>query len=171
MVTSGVYTQRCTSFDVFISSKQDVPTHLQYGGTQLPTFCHICAKGINMCTLIHAEAHGYEITTLHTHIHAPVKTRPAASSIVAFFFCCCCHASLPFSFFDLLFSPTQNVDKWSFDVFALNEASGDHALKFIFYELLTRYDLISRFKVKQNRHNAPLVITIPSVCVIKTRGD
>lgn len=41
----------------------------------------------------------------------------------------------------------QNVDKWSFDVFALNEASGDHALKFIFYELLTRYDLISRFKV------------------------
>lgn len=45
-------------------------------------------------------------------------------------------------------TPTQNVDRWSFDVFALNEASGDHALKFIFYELLTRYDLISRFKVK-----------------------
>lgn len=41
----------------------------------------------------------------------------------------------------------QNVDKWSFDVFALNDASGDHALKFIFYELLTRYDLINRFKV------------------------
>uniref|UniRef100_A0A673IHN8 Phosphodiesterase n=1 Tax=Sinocyclocheilus rhinocerous TaxID=307959 RepID=A0A673IHN8_9TELE len=39
------------------------------------------------------------------------------------------------------------VDKWSFDVFALNESSGDHALKFIFYELLTRYDLISRFKI------------------------
>ncbi|XP_030301069.1 calcium/calmodulin-dependent 3',5'-cyclic nucleotide phosphodiesterase 1C isoform X2 [Calypte anna] len=41
----------------------------------------------------------------------------------------------------------KNVDKWSFDVFALNEASGDHALKFIFYELLTRYDLINRFKI------------------------
>uniref|UniRef100_A0A8C4L732 Phosphodiesterase n=1 Tax=Equus asinus asinus TaxID=83772 RepID=A0A8C4L732_EQUAS len=40
-----------------------------------------------------------------------------------------------------------DVDKWSFDVFSLNEASGDHALKFIFYELLTRYDLISRFKI------------------------
>ncbi|KAF2975780.1 hypothetical protein EK904_014630 [Melospiza melodia maxima] len=40
----------------------------------------------------------------------------------------------------------KNVDKWSFDVFALNDASGDHALKFIFYELLTRYDLINRFK-------------------------
>lgn len=39
------------------------------------------------------------------------------------------------------------MDTWSFDVFALNDASGDHALKFIFYELLTRYDLINRFKV------------------------
>ncbi|XP_034038623.1 calcium/calmodulin-dependent 3',5'-cyclic nucleotide phosphodiesterase 1A-like isoform X3 [Thalassophryne amazonica] len=44
-------------------------------------------------------------------------------------------------------SVLKNVDKWSFDVFALNEASGDHALKFIFYELLTRYDLINRFKI------------------------
>uniref|UniRef100_A0AAR2J0H1 Phosphodiesterase n=1 Tax=Pygocentrus nattereri TaxID=42514 RepID=A0AAR2J0H1_PYGNA len=41
----------------------------------------------------------------------------------------------------------QHVDTWSFDVFALNDASGDHALKFIFYELLTRYDLINRFKI------------------------
>ena len=55
------------------------------------------------------------------------------------------------SFLSFIFSSTQNVDKWSFDVFALNEASGDHALKFIFYELLTRYDLISRFKVKIRR--------------------
>ncbi|KAK5849718.1 hypothetical protein PBY51_014030 [Eleginops maclovinus] len=41
----------------------------------------------------------------------------------------------------------KHLDMWSFDVFALNEASGDHALKFVFYELLTRYDLINRFKV------------------------
>lgn len=41
----------------------------------------------------------------------------------------------------------QHVDTWSFNVFALNESSGDHALKFVFYELLTRYDLINRFKV------------------------
>lgn len=40
------------------------------------------------------------------------------------------------------------MDTWSFNVFALNEASGDHALKFVFYELLTRYDLIHRFKVR-----------------------
>ncbi|XP_069007860.1 LOW QUALITY PROTEIN: dual specificity calcium/calmodulin-dependent 3',5'-cyclic nucleotide phosphodiesterase 1A [Embiotoca jacksoni] len=41
----------------------------------------------------------------------------------------------------------KHADMWSFDVFALNEASGDHALKFVFYELFTRYDLINRFKV------------------------
>ncbi|NWI58660.1 PDE1C phosphodiesterase, partial [Calyptomena viridis] len=41
----------------------------------------------------------------------------------------------------------KDVDKWSFDVFALNDASGDHSLKFIFYELLTRCDLINRFKI------------------------
>uniref|UniRef100_A0A7N6BE15 PDE1 N-terminal domain-containing protein n=1 Tax=Anabas testudineus TaxID=64144 RepID=A0A7N6BE15_ANATE len=46
-----------------------------------------------------------------------------------------------------------NMNMWSFDVFALNEASGDHALKFVFYELLTRYDLINRFKVCQQTHN------------------
>lgn len=42
----------------------------------------------------------------------------------------------------------QDVDKWSFDVFALNEASGEHSLKFMIYELFTRYDLINRFKVR-----------------------
>lgn len=45
--------------------------------------------------------------------------------------------------------PFQHVDMWSFNVFALNDASGDHALKFVFYDLLTRYDLINRFKVRQ----------------------
>ncbi|XP_019409806.1 PREDICTED: calcium/calmodulin-dependent 3',5'-cyclic nucleotide phosphodiesterase 1A isoform X4 [Crocodylus porosus] len=41
----------------------------------------------------------------------------------------------------------KEVDKWSFDVFALNEASGEHSLKFMMYELFTRYDLMSRFKI------------------------
>ncbi|XP_003791507.1 calcium/calmodulin-dependent 3',5'-cyclic nucleotide phosphodiesterase 1A [Otolemur garnettii] len=41
----------------------------------------------------------------------------------------------------------KDIDKWSFDVFALNEASGEHSLKFIIYELFTRYDLINRFKI------------------------
>uniref|UniRef100_A0A4X2LQ25 Phosphodiesterase n=1 Tax=Vombatus ursinus TaxID=29139 RepID=A0A4X2LQ25_VOMUR len=41
----------------------------------------------------------------------------------------------------------KDVDKWSFDVFALNDASGEHSLKFMIYELFTRYDLINRFKI------------------------
>nr|XP_057938905.1 dual specificity calcium/calmodulin-dependent 3',5'-cyclic nucleotide phosphodiesterase 1A [Doryrhamphus excisus] len=41
----------------------------------------------------------------------------------------------------------KDVDQWSFDVFALHEATGDHALKFLVYELLTRYDLITRFRI------------------------
>uniref|UniRef100_A0A671WQC8 Phosphodiesterase n=1 Tax=Sparus aurata TaxID=8175 RepID=A0A671WQC8_SPAAU len=41
----------------------------------------------------------------------------------------------------------KHVDMWSFDVFALNDTSGDHALRIVFYELLTRYDLINHFKV------------------------
>ncbi|KAM4025732.1 dual specificity calcium/calmodulin-dependent 3',5'-cyclic nucleotide phosphodiesterase 1A isoform 1-T1 [Anomaloglossus baeobatrachus] len=41
----------------------------------------------------------------------------------------------------------KEVDQWSFNVFSLNEASGEHALKFMVYELFTRYDLINRFKI------------------------
>ncbi|XP_073710784.1 dual specificity calcium/calmodulin-dependent 3',5'-cyclic nucleotide phosphodiesterase 1A isoform X3 [Misgurnus anguillicaudatus] len=41
----------------------------------------------------------------------------------------------------------KDVDKWSFDVFRLQEASSEHSLKFLVYELLTRYDLISRFRI------------------------
>ncbi|XP_012410755.1 dual specificity calcium/calmodulin-dependent 3',5'-cyclic nucleotide phosphodiesterase 1A isoform X2 [Trichechus manatus latirostris] len=41
----------------------------------------------------------------------------------------------------------KDIDKWSFDVFALNDASGEHSLKFMMYELFTRYDLINRFKI------------------------
>nr|XP_023657623.1 calcium/calmodulin-dependent 3',5'-cyclic nucleotide phosphodiesterase 1A isoform X1 [Paramormyrops kingsleyae] len=41
----------------------------------------------------------------------------------------------------------KDVDKWSFDVFTLHEASSEHALKFLVYDLLTRYDLINRFRI------------------------
>ncbi|PIO37199.1 hypothetical protein AB205_0174500, partial [Aquarana catesbeiana] len=40
-----------------------------------------------------------------------------------------------------------DIDQWSFNVFSLNETSGEHALKFMVYELFTRYDLINRFKI------------------------
>ncbi|XP_018091502.1 calcium/calmodulin-dependent 3',5'-cyclic nucleotide phosphodiesterase 1A isoform X1 [Xenopus laevis] len=41
----------------------------------------------------------------------------------------------------------KDVDRWSFNVFTLNEASAEHALKFMVYELFTRYDLTNRFKI------------------------
>jgi len=42
----------------------------------------------------------------------------------------------------------QSIDEWSFDVFAVNAASEGNALKFVGYELLQKYDLISKFKVR-----------------------
>ena len=47
----------------------------------------------------------------------------------------------------LISSLFQDVDRWSFDVFALNSASCDHALQTLFFELVTKYQLNSRFKV------------------------
>ncbi|KAI4788620.1 hypothetical protein KUCAC02_035741 [Chaenocephalus aceratus] len=41
----------------------------------------------------------------------------------------------------------KEVDHWSFDVFSFHEATGDHALKFLVYDLLNRYDLINRFRI------------------------
>ncbi|XP_053732396.1 dual specificity calcium/calmodulin-dependent 3',5'-cyclic nucleotide phosphodiesterase 1A-like isoform X1 [Synchiropus splendidus] len=52
----------------------------------------------------------------------------------------------------LTFPPTaltalKAVDQWSFDVFSFHEATGEHALKFLVYDLLTRYDLVNRFRI------------------------
>lgn len=44
-------------------------------------------------------------------------------------------------------SALQDVDRWSFDVFALNSASSDRALQTVFFELIARYGLNGRFKV------------------------
>ncbi|KAM8912498.1 dual specificity calcium/calmodulin-dependent 3',5'-cyclic nucleotide phosphodiesterase 1B isoform 3-T3 [Lycaon pictus] len=41
----------------------------------------------------------------------------------------------------------QNLDRWCFDVFSLNRAADEHALRTIVFELLTRHNLISRFKI------------------------
>uniref|UniRef100_A0A8P4K4H0 Phosphodiesterase n=1 Tax=Dicentrarchus labrax TaxID=13489 RepID=A0A8P4K4H0_DICLA len=51
------------------------------------------------------------------------------------------------SFTGLFLVVFQEVDQWSFDVFSFHEATGDHALKFLVYDLLTRYDLINRFRI------------------------
>ncbi|XP_033822332.1 dual specificity calcium/calmodulin-dependent 3',5'-cyclic nucleotide phosphodiesterase 1B-like [Periophthalmus magnuspinnatus] len=41
----------------------------------------------------------------------------------------------------------RDLDRWSFDVFALSSASSDHALHTIVFELIARYDLNNRFKI------------------------
>ncbi|KPP79059.1 calcium/calmodulin-dependent 3',5'-cyclic nucleotide phosphodiesterase 1B-like [Scleropages formosus] len=41
----------------------------------------------------------------------------------------------------------RDVNRWNFDVFALNSASTGNALQTLFMELITRYELGSRFKV------------------------
>ncbi|CAH8867363.1 unnamed protein product [Trichobilharzia szidati] len=46
----------------------------------------------------------------------------------------------------LLFLKT-GLDTWNFDVFGLNEASENHALKFVAYELLHKYNFINKFQI------------------------
>eukprot|EP00063_Salmo_salar_P048873 XP_014023708.1 PREDICTED: calcium/calmodulin-dependent 3',5'-cyclic nucleotide phosphodiesterase 1B-like isoform X2 [Salmo salar] len=41
----------------------------------------------------------------------------------------------------------RDIDRWNFDVFALNTASDNHALQTLVLELVTRYELNSRFKI------------------------
>ncbi|XP_041373982.1 calcium/calmodulin-dependent 3',5'-cyclic nucleotide phosphodiesterase 1A-like isoform X2 [Gigantopelta aegis] len=41
----------------------------------------------------------------------------------------------------------KNLDDWSFDVFSVNEASDGHALKFVGYELLQKYGIVTKFKI------------------------
>ncbi|XP_054826721.1 dual specificity calcium/calmodulin-dependent 3',5'-cyclic nucleotide phosphodiesterase 1A-like [Eublepharis macularius] len=41
----------------------------------------------------------------------------------------------------------KEVDKWTFDVFALNEASQGHSLKYVMCEVFNKYDLLSRFQI------------------------
>ncbi|XP_048880049.1 dual specificity calcium/calmodulin-dependent 3',5'-cyclic nucleotide phosphodiesterase 1B-like isoform X1 [Brienomyrus brachyistius] len=41
----------------------------------------------------------------------------------------------------------RDINRWSFNVFALNSASEGHSLQTLFMELITRYELGSRFKI------------------------
>jgi len=43
----------------------------------------------------------------------------------------------------------QNLDEWSFNVFSVNEAATDgHTLKYIGYEIIQKYNLINKFRVR-----------------------
>nr|VZI30741.1 unnamed protein product [Spirometra erinaceieuropaei] len=43
------------------------------------------------------------------------------------------------------------LDDWNFDVFEFNEVSENHALKYVGFELLHKYNLISKFQLDTNR--------------------
>jgi len=42
----------------------------------------------------------------------------------------------------------QDIDNWAFDVFQINEIGEGHALKYVGLELLQKYDLVSKYKVR-----------------------
>nr|XP_034303438.1 calcium/calmodulin-dependent 3',5'-cyclic nucleotide phosphodiesterase 1A isoform X24 [Crassostrea gigas] len=44
----------------------------------------------------------------------------------------------------------KGMDDWSFDVFALNSAADGHSLKYVGYELLQKYDLVTKYKINSS---------------------
>jgi len=42
----------------------------------------------------------------------------------------------------------QTLDDWTFDVFALSEAATGQPVKYLGYDLLNRYGIIHKFKVR-----------------------
>ncbi|KAL5970353.1 Calcium/calmodulin-dependent 3'5'-cyclic nucleotide phosphodiesterase 1C [Taenia solium] len=45
----------------------------------------------------------------------------------------------------------SGLDEWNFDVFEFNEVSCNHALKYVGFELLHKYNLISKFQASEKR--------------------
>ena len=62
---------------------------------------------------------------------------------------CICSLFCIISHLKCFFFFIQNLDEWEFDVFSVNEAGDGHALKYVGYELLQRYDLINKLKVSE----------------------
>ncbi|XP_062568696.1 dual specificity calcium/calmodulin-dependent 3',5'-cyclic nucleotide phosphodiesterase 1A-like isoform X3 [Saccostrea cucullata] len=49
-----------------------------------------------------------------------------------------------------ILSLLKGMDDWSFDVFALNTAAEGHSLKYVGYELLQKYDLVTKYKINNS---------------------
>lgn len=64
----------------------------------------------------------------------------------------CLKAVYPLS---LHLSVQGGLDEWNFDVFEFNEVSSNHALKYVGFELLHKYNLISKFQVSKDESQAP----------------
>lgn len=46
---------------------------------------------------------------------------------------------------------SQLIDEWTFDVFALSDASAGSPLRYLGIDLLNRYGVIHKFKVRQQQ--------------------
>lgn len=57
----------------------------------------------------------------------------------------------------LLFFKMQLIDDWTFDVFALSDASAGSPLRYLGIDLLNRYGVIHKFKVRK-RFPFPLLL-------------
>ncbi|VDP65533.1 unnamed protein product [Schistosoma curassoni] len=55
------------------------------------------------------------------------------------------------------FENITGLDTWNFDVFGLNEASENHALKFVAFELLHKYNLINKFQINSTALESLLI--------------
>ena len=55
------------------------------------------------------------------------------------------HLSLRYHSFFHIF---QKIDRWDFDIFEFDRITDGNSLKYIFYELLRKYDLLRKFKVR-----------------------
>ena len=85
------------------------------------------------------------------HIHMPIKTLKYSVTRLKYYYGIllktqCSHFQRKLHC-SLLYA-LQSIDDWSFDVFAVDATSEGNSLKFVGYELLQKYDLISKFKVR-----------------------
>lgn len=55
----------------------------------------------------------------------------------------------------------QGLDQWCFDVFSLHRAAEEHSLRTVVFELFTRHNLNSRFKVCPGPQKPPKYPQIP----------
>lgn len=52
---------------------------------------------------------------------------------------------------------SQLIDEWTFDVFALSDASAGSPLRYLGIDLLNRYGVIHKFKVRQQQQQQQAV--------------
>ena len=63
----------------------------------------------------------------------------------------------------------QGIDNWSFDVFALSTAANEQVLKYLGFDLMTRYGFIHKFKVRSIERKIEYLSHVASLYQIHQR--